>query len=210
MTTLVDALAKAQGEMQNAALNKVNPHFKSKYADLAEIRDATIPVLAKHGIACTQTMEMRDGMWLLVTALRKGDGVIESVYPLPHSDKPQAQGSAITYAKRYTLSAICGISADEDDDGNAAQETKPQERKNTVRQPEDAKEITEGAARWVQDQLDHIATFEHVSDLEEWLDKPAVTKGIAKLEKQEPALHSTLTHGVQMVRDGLMKLEAAE
>jgi hypothetical protein len=48
---LAAALAKAQGEMKNAGLNKVNPHFKSKYADLPTIRDAVTGVLSKHGLA---------------------------------------------------------------------------------------------------------------------------------------------------------------
>ena len=56
---LAEALAAAQGEMKNAPLNKVNPHFKSKFADLASIRDASTPALSKHGIAVTQTFESR-------------------------------------------------------------------------------------------------------------------------------------------------------
>jgi len=205
--TLHAALAKAQAEMKNAPLNKVNPHFKSKYADLASIRDSVIPALTANGIAVTQTPEFHDGNWVLVTTLRhSGGSFIDSAYPLT-IDKPQAMGSQLTYARRYALAAMCCISADEDDDANAAQETAKPVRQNTVRQPEDAKEITEGARQWVQDQLDHIATFEMVSDLEEWLDKSATSKGIAKLEKQEPALHTTLTHGIAMVRNGLMKLE---
>lgn len=120
---LAAALAKAQGEIKNASLNKVNPHFRSKYADLAEIRDATTPHLAKHGLAIVQHTDIREGAFGLVTCLMHGSGQwIAGFYPLPDDmAKPQALGSAITYARRYCLSAMCGIAAEEDDDGNEAQ-----------------------------------------------------------------------------------------
>lgn len=119
---LTEALAKAQSKMSNATLNKINPHFKSKYADLPTIRDATIPALAAEGIAVTQFTRVRDGALLLVTRLsHSSGGSIEGEYPLPYAvDKPQAMGSAMTYARRYGLAAMCGIAAEEDDDANAA------------------------------------------------------------------------------------------
>lgn len=118
---IATALAKAQGQMKNAALNKVNPHFRSKYADLAGIRDTVIPALSAHGIAVVQTMVPFDGRAAIATRLVHGSGQwIESLVPLPDATDMQKLGSAITYARRYSLSAICGIAADEDDDGNAA------------------------------------------------------------------------------------------
>jgi hypothetical protein len=121
---LYEALAKAQGEMQNAILNKVNPHFKSKYADLPTIRDATIPTLAKHGLSVTQFTRIHESNLVLVTRLAHSCGeFVEGEYPLPFQvDKPQAMGSAMTYARRYGLAAMCGIAAEEDDDANAAQD----------------------------------------------------------------------------------------
>lgn len=122
-TKLAAALAKAQGEMKNAILNKVNPHFKSKFADLAAVRDATIPSLAKHGLSIVQFTKISDGNLLLTTRLMHESGeLIEGEYPLPPAGTaPQAMGSALTYAKRYCWSAMCGIAADEDDDANEAQ-----------------------------------------------------------------------------------------
>lgn len=119
---IAGALAKAQQSMKNATLNKVNPHFRSKYADLAGIRDAVIPALAANGIAVVQTLGgAADGGNLLMTRLVHTSGQwIESDCPVPFSGDMQKMGSAITYARRYSLSAICGISADEDDDANAA------------------------------------------------------------------------------------------
>ena len=122
---LAAALAAAQGKMKNATLNKVNPHFKSKYADLAQIRDTVTPPLAENGIAVTQGTDFIDGTLCVITRLvHKSGQWIESVFPIS-LDKPQAMGSAYTYAKRYSLSAICNIAADEDDDANSANENAP-------------------------------------------------------------------------------------
>jgi hypothetical protein len=117
---LATALAAAQAEMKNAKLNKINPHFKSKYADLAEIRDTVTPALSKNGIAVVQGTDAADSGILVVTRLvHKSGQWIESRFPIAY-DKPQTMGSAYTYAKRYSLAAICNIAADEDDDANAA------------------------------------------------------------------------------------------
>jgi len=120
---LAPALAKAQAELKNATLNKVNPHFKSKYADLAGIRDTVTPVLSKHGLSIIQFTEVTNVGFCLVTMMLHESGQsISGRYPLPELlEKPQAMGSAVTYARRYALSAMCGISAEEDDDGEAAQ-----------------------------------------------------------------------------------------
>jgi hypothetical protein len=117
---LAAALAAAQSEMRNAKLNKVNPHFKSRYADLAEIRDTVTPALSKHGIALAQGTDTTDGGIVVVTKLiHKSGQWIESRFPIAY-DKPQTMGSAYTYARRYSISAMCSISAEEDDDAEAA------------------------------------------------------------------------------------------
>lgn len=123
LNKLAPALAKAQSELSNATLNKINPHFKSKYADLAGIRDTVTPVLTKHGLSIVQYTDVTNIGFCLVTMLLHESGqYIEGRYPLPELlEKPQAMGSAVTYARRYTLSAMCGIAAEEDDDGEAAQ-----------------------------------------------------------------------------------------
>lgn len=118
---LAAALALAQSEMKNAKLNRQNPHFKSRYSDLAEIRDTVTPALSKNGIAVVQGTDMTEMGILVVTRLiHKSGQWIESRFPIAQ-DKPQAMGSSYTYAKRYSLSAICNISADEDDDAEVAQ-----------------------------------------------------------------------------------------
>ena len=122
---LAKAKAAAQAEMKNAVLNAVNPHFKNRYADLASVRDAVVPPLARHGISVTQTTDMIERpegaeLFVLATRLTHSSGEWEeSLYPLTVG-LPQAMGSQLTYARRYTLSAIAGISADEDDDAEIA------------------------------------------------------------------------------------------
>ena len=123
---LAAALAKAQAECQNVVMNKTNPHFRSRYADLAAVRDAIIPVFAKHGLSIVQCPSVEDfsGFTLETRLIHASGEEIVWRFPLPGDvTKMQAIGSAISYARRYTLSAIAGVASEEDDDGNAATNT---------------------------------------------------------------------------------------
>jgi len=118
---LGEALAKAQAEMEGAAKDATNPHFRSKYADLASIRDACRP-LAKFGIAFLQPTRA-EGPHVTVTTLllhSSGEWIAEDLTLTAGQNTPQAVGSAITYGRRYGLAAMVGI-APEDDDGEAAE-----------------------------------------------------------------------------------------
>jgi hypothetical protein len=115
------ALAKAQAVMKSATFDKTNPHFKNKYASLAAVIEAIRKPLADNGLSYTQTTEVREGGFVLVTTLHHASGQwIAGEYPLPVGVKPQELGSALTYARRYSLSAIACIAADEDDDAEGA------------------------------------------------------------------------------------------
>lgn len=115
------ALAKAQGAMAPATFNRINPHFKNRYADLAAIHEAIRKPLSDNGLAVTQTTEIRDNGFVLVTTLMHASGQwTKSEYPLPLAAKPQELGSAMTYARRYSLSSIVSIAADDDDDAEVA------------------------------------------------------------------------------------------
>jgi hypothetical protein len=124
---LATALAKAQGAMQNATMNRTNPHFKSKYADLSSVLDAIRTPLSAAGLSVVQTMELTErGMMLRTTLMHNSGQYIETEYPLPPATaKPHEMGSALTYARRYSLAALICNSADEDDDGNIAMTSKP-------------------------------------------------------------------------------------
>lgn len=118
---LAAALAKAQGKISHAAKDNVNPHFKSKYADLASVLDACRDPLSQNGIAVSQLPAKQDGSWVLITRLIHSSGQwIQGEVPIL-SSKQDAQGfgSGMTYARRYGLASVVGIAQD-DDDGNAA------------------------------------------------------------------------------------------
>jgi hypothetical protein len=118
---LAAALAQAQSETPNAVTNRVNPHFKNAYADLAAIRDATLPALTKYGLSIVQTPTLTpDGFMLISRLLHRSGQFIESIYPVAGTT-PQARGSELTYARRYTWSALTGVSAEEDDDAEVAE-----------------------------------------------------------------------------------------
>lgn len=121
LTKLAPAFAAAQAEIENAHKNAKNPHFKSTYADLAEIITTIRPTLAKHGLAVIQIPGFENGVLTMDTMLLHTSGEwISGVSGSPVAKQdPQGVGSAITYLRRYSLAAICGI-AQEDDDGNAA------------------------------------------------------------------------------------------
>ena len=123
---LSKAFVSAQADLKNATFDKVNLHFKNKYATLAGMRDSIAPALAKHGLAVIQgTAEKPSGFTVSTRLIHQSGQWIESEYPLPLGE-PQKMGSAYTYARRYSLAAICGIASEEDDDGNATNE-KPKE-----------------------------------------------------------------------------------
>jgi hypothetical protein len=117
---LAKALAAAQGEMVNPLTDKPNPFFKSKYLTLAGLIDAIRGPLSKHGLAYVQTTELGEQFLFVRTTLMHTSGQwIESEYPIIIDvAKPQTMGSAMTYAKRYSLGALLGIAAEEDDDAN--------------------------------------------------------------------------------------------
>lgn len=119
---LTTALAKAQGEIQPALKDTANPFFKSKYADLASVWDACRQPLSKNGLAIIQTVQEGSQGIVLETILSHSSGQwMKSRMPILCNDnKPQTLGSAMTYARRYALSAMVGV-APEDDDGEAAQ-----------------------------------------------------------------------------------------
>ena len=122
---LAEALVKAQSQMKPAIKDSDNPYFKSKYADLASIWDAVRVPLTSNGLCVTQTTDKLEGSSAvtIITILIhiSGEWISGSLTLTPVKADPQGVGAAITYGRRFGLSAITGIcSEDEDDDGNAA------------------------------------------------------------------------------------------
>ena len=122
ISELAKSLALAQGEMQAAIKDSVNPFFKSKYADLGSVWDAARPVLSKNGLCIMQTTEILGDKIVMVTTLAHTSGQwVKSYLPLnPSKNDSQGIGAAITYLRRYSLSALVGVVCDDDDDGETA------------------------------------------------------------------------------------------
>ncbi len=128
MKELYTALSKAQAEFPTVAQSGFNPFHKSKYSTLKDCWDAARPVLARHGLSVIQMPDKQDGVFCLVTILaHEGGDHLASHQPVMSSKQDaQSFGSALSYARRYGLTAVLGlVSGDEDDDGNAATFTKP-------------------------------------------------------------------------------------
>lgn len=121
------ALAKVAAKIDNPHKNATNPHYKNRYADLAEVINTSRGLLAEHGVSVIQCPGMEDGLVTVESMLLHESGEwIKSVAksPLPKAD-PQGVGSATTYLRRYSLAALLGI-AQEDDDGENASQTRNQ------------------------------------------------------------------------------------
>ncbi|HQN46346.1 MAG TPA: ERF family protein [Rugosibacter sp.] len=122
MKNIATAFVKAQRDFAPALKTSTNPHFKSKYADLATCVEAVIDALNTNGIAMIQrTHDDETGVTVETVFIHESGETIESgrLHVPAAKNDPQGYGSALTYARRYSLMAACGI-APEDDDGNSA------------------------------------------------------------------------------------------
>ena len=126
---LATSLAKAQGSIKGAIKDSSNPFFKSKYADLASVVEAIRSAFAANGLSYIQTVEPSQADEVRVETMilhSSGEWISCGVLALPVSKvDAQGYGSALTYARRYSLSAAVGVASEADDDGNAAVAAKP-------------------------------------------------------------------------------------
>jgi hypothetical protein len=148
MKNIATALVKAQKAFGPALKSSTNPHFKSRYADLSACVEAVIDSLNNNGIALIQQNQPSpDGVIIETIFLHESGESLNCGQLFVPANKHDAQGfgSALTYARRYSLMAACGI-APEDDDGNTASR-KPQ--------------VNESAL------VDHLAAIEASTDQEQ-------------------------------------------
>lgn len=189
---LAAALAKAQGAMESATKGNVNPHFKSKYADLASVRDAMREPFAVNGLSVVQGLRTVQGGIEVETVLfhASGQSIRETLMvPTPRFDA-QGLGSAATYGRRYALMSMIGL-ASEDDDGNAVSGGNTRQALQTVEtvtgtiDGEQAAEIKRKIMDANADLPKFLKTFgiEHVEDLPVARFKEAVRKLALKIEQ---------------------------
>ena len=130
LTEFSKAFAKTQQEMKQPLKDANNPFFKSKYVPLENVVEAITESASKNGLSFTQFPSSDEaGNVTVGTLVMHSSGEWIEYDPIrmkPVKNDPQSIGSAITYAKRYALSAIFGITSDQDDDGNEATQTKKQ------------------------------------------------------------------------------------
>lgn len=204
------ALAKAQGEITNPAKEAQNPHFRSSYADLSSGINAIRSALSANGIAYIQSTRLDGEVLLVDTRLTHTSGQwLESEFPACRfPSKPQEVGSAVTYARRYSLFAIVGI-AGEDDDGNAANasETPAQTRRiPTPPKPPAQKCFTEDESHLARDMLiSALDMAQTVDDLAKWQADNMATIG-KLLEEDRLAVREAYGD----IRQALQGREAAE
>jgi len=196
---LAAALAAAQGEFTNPTKDRVNPHFKNRYATLDSMQTATRPILAKHGLSIVQLPTSAPS---LITRLMHSSGqYIESETPIGANLKPQEYGSALTYMRRYSYAAMLNITADEDDDAEAASTAKPQ-RAQPARQAEPANPAAgtssgrDLATDWVEQQRALYATTMSIEGVDAITAKHTASDkakdSLARLKRNWPDLHTLL------------------
>ncbi len=130
IVNLSASLSLFQGEVANPKNTAINPFYKSKYSPLHEVLNTVKPILSKHGLSVIQDVSGDAKNVNIVTLLTHASGEwIESsqLVLTPEKNTPQGIGSAITYGRRYALSAVLGLASEEDCDAN--EDEKPQSSK---------------------------------------------------------------------------------
>jgi hypothetical protein len=172
-TKVISSFIKAKKEFKPVKLDKINPHFKSKFASLESIAASTEEQLLKYGIIPCQPWEgMPNGDVILFTKLihESGEELSSSVV-IPRGTKTDQQlGASITYQRRYQLSSILCIVGEEEDDGesgegrvNPAVQYQSKEEKKTFEKREypDGKKISPKQAEWLLKELNILGDPEH-------------------------------------------------
>lgn len=129
------ALVRVQGAIVNPKKDTANPFFKSKYADLAGVWDSVRSLLSENGLVFLQLPTTDDNRVSVTARLMhvSGESIESTITGTATDAKPQSIGSCITYLRRYQMSAILGIAA-EDDDGNAASGNDAAPKQKTAKQ----------------------------------------------------------------------------
>jgi hypothetical protein len=172
---LATALAKAQGELHNPKFDATNPHYKSRFASLGAVREAVIPVFAKHGLSLSQWPLAEGNHAGCRSVLSHSSGEwMEEAFLIP-VDKGNAHGyaSAVTYAKRLSMQAIAAVVGDEDDDGNAAvgDAKKPSNNTATATMADEYDGLTTDEKTWIDDLAAGVKSWVEKGDVQGALDE---------------------------------------
>ena len=195
------ALSAAQSDMGPVVKGAVNPHFRSKYADLADVMQVALPALNKHGISAWHSTVIADGTTMMRTTLSHGESDTHINCDVPlivAKNDMQGMKSATTYAKRIGIESLTGI-APEDDDGNAAAKAAPK--------PEAPKSISADQFREIQALIEATNTdeakfcqFMNVTELHGMNAKQAAD-AIAMLKKKQAKMEAAHDAAVREEQD---------
>ncbi len=178
LNEIATALAKAQGAIINPGKDSTNPHFQSRYADLAAGLNAIRASLSSNGIAIVQATSMDGDVMMLETRLTHSSGQwIASDYPVcKFPTKHQEAGSALTYARRYSLFSMVGIAGDDDDGNEASKDATPAPQRKAAPTREPSLSSAESADRR-DAMLESISALTTREALHEWATKNSAEKG---------------------------------
>lgn len=176
LSELILAMVNFNNEFQNTKLVKdgKNDHLKNKYLTLDNILNTVRPILTKHGLVIVQALA---GDYLITSIYHVSGQYIQSEMPFhPMSGNKgtnalQELGGGITYAKRYAISAMLGISVDQDDDGQSSkiksEQLKPKKRVNTI---EELQKLLEWLINNPEKQATYLDLFELTKEQKQFID----------------------------------------
>ncbi|MDX1769916.1 MAG: ERF family protein [Planococcaceae bacterium] len=159
---IAKALSTFQGEVKQPLKDKDNPFFKSKYVPLENVVEAITEISAKHGLSFLQYPVNQESRVGIITILMHSSGEFietEPIFATPAKQDAQATGSVITYLKRYALSAVFGITSDQDDDGNSASQSdnKQQQKQQAPPPSSNPNLLTDAQVKLIKTKLSIIA-----------------------------------------------------
>lgn len=190
-----EAFAALQAEIRPAVKDATNPAFRSKYADLAAVWEAIKEPLKNHGFSVIQSPDFEgESMWLKTIVLHESGESVEGRYPLrPTKQDPQGYGSALTYARRYSLSAMLGVVADIDDDGNEASGVKTNGAAPAKPAAPQDPDVADGVKNWCDRAKLSIDGFTIIGELLEWQEKNLGALDRLK-RKDKPSFDDLMRH----------------
>jgi hypothetical protein len=216
---LAGALAKAQAEMppipkdKTATVKMSSGEYKYSYADLATVLHIVRPILGKHDLSITQTTSLSErGMILRTTLFHKSGEWIAGEYPVPTAGRQQEIGSHLSYARRYSLTALVGVMAEDDDDANAADGKDAKTDKKPTKRGEPPTPVRDDpkkqrANEFVNGLKDELDVCENMTQIDLVLTKNA--KLITELKNKHPDIADEFDRWL-LVRTEIYERSAAE